>query len=166
VLDFSESRYGFLVSVAGAGIIAGSIINATFSARMTLPFLISFGAVMTPVGYLVFAFSESFVVASVGFFLLTFALSFANTGFLSFYQNNVPTDLMGRFSGVISVAESVLIIGLTFGIGLLAEFVGIRSTYVAFSLAFLLVGLVTVRVVLERSRQALYEPVVMEKNVS
>jgi len=166
VLDFSESRYGFLVSVAGAGIIAGSIIKATFSARMTLPFLISFGAVMTPVGYLVFAFSESFVVASVGFFLLTFALSFANTGFLSFYQNNVPTDLMGRFSGVISVAESVLIIGLTFGIGLLAEFVGIRSTYVAFSLAFLLVGLVTVRVVLERSKRGLYEPVVIEENVS
>lgn len=166
VLDFSESRYGFLVSVAGAGIIAGSIINATFSTRMTLPFLISFGAIMTPVGYLIFAFSESFVVASVGFFLLTFALSFANTGFLSFYQNNVPTDLMGRFSGVISVAESVLIIGLTFGIGLLAEFVGIRSTYVAFSLAFLLVGLVTVRVVLERSKRGLYEPVVIEENVS
>ncbi|KAB2860506.1 MAG: MFS transporter, partial [Exiguobacterium chiriqhucha] len=162
VLGFSESRYGFLVSVAGGGIIAGSIINATFSARMTLPFLISFGAILTPVGYLVFAFSESFVVAAVGFFLLTFALSFANTGFLSFYQNNVPSDLMGRFSGVINVAESVLIIGLTFGIGLLAEYVGIRSTYVAFSLAFLLVGLVTVRVVLERSKRGLYEAVVVE----
>lgn len=166
VLGFSESRYGFLVSVAGGGIIAGSIINATFSARMTLPFLISFGAILTPVGYLVFAFSESFVVAAVGFFLLTFALSFANTGFLSFYQNNVPSDLMGRFSGVINVAESVLIIGLTFGIGLLAEYVGIRSTYVAFSLAFLLVGLVTVRVVLERSKRGLYEAVVVEENVS
>ncbi|MEW8966051.1 MFS transporter [Exiguobacterium alkaliphilum] len=166
VLNFSESRYGFLVSVAGAGIIAGSIINATFSARLTLPFLISFGAILTPVGYLVFAFSESFVVAAVGFFLLTFALSFANTGFLSFYQNNVPTDLMGRFSGVINVAESVLIIGLTFGIGLLAEYVGIRSTYVAFSLAFLLVGLVTVRVVLEHSKRGLYEAVVVEENVS
>lgn len=166
VLGFSESRYGFLVSVAGGGIIAGSIINATFSARMTLPFLISFGAILTPVGYLVFAFSESFVVAAVGFFLLTFALSFANTGFLSFYQNNVPSDLMGRFSGVINVAESVLIIGLTFGIGLLAEYVGIRSTYVAFSLAFLLVGLVTVRVVIKRSRRALYETVVVEENVS
>ncbi|WP_138859444.1 MFS transporter [Exiguobacterium mexicanum] len=166
VLNFSESRYGFLVSVAGAGIIAGSIINATFSARLTLPFLISFGAILTPVGYLVFAFSESFVVAAVGFFLLTFALSFANTGFLSFYQNNVPTDLMGRFSGVINVAESVLIIGLTFGIGLLAEYVGIRSTYVAFSLAFLLVGLVTVRVVLERSKRGLYEAVVVEEKVS
>ncbi len=163
VLDFSESRYGFLVSVAGAGIIAGSIINAMFSARMTLPFLISFGAVMTPVGYLVFAFSESFVVASVGFFLLTFALSFANTGFLSFYQNNVPNELMGRFSGVISVAESVLIISLTFGIGLLAEFVGIRSTYIAFSLAFLLVGLITVRIALERSRRSLYDTVSFEE---
>lgn len=166
VLGFSESRYGFLVSVAGAGIIAGSIINATFSARLTLPFLISFGAILTPVGYLVFAFSESFVLAAVGFFLLTFALSFANTGFLSFYQNNVPTELMGRFSGVINVAESVLTIGLTFGIGLLAEYVGIRSTYVAFSLAFLLVGLVTVRVVLERSKQSLYEAIVVEENVS
>ncbi|TCI43495.1 MULTISPECIES: MFS transporter [unclassified Exiguobacterium] len=166
VLDFSESRYGFLVSVAGAGIIAGSIINATFSARMTLPFLIGFGATMTPVGYLIFAFSESFVLAAIGFFLLTFALSFANTGFLSFYQNNVPTDLMGRFSGVINVAESILIIGLTFGIGLLAEYVGIRSTIVAFSLAFLLVGLVTVRVVLARSRRAMYEPVVIEENVA
>ena len=166
VINFSESRYGFLVSVAGAGIIAGSIINATFSARLTLPFLISFGAILTPVGYLVFAFSESFVVAAVGFFLLTFALSFANTGFLSFYQNNVPTDLMGRFSGVINVAESVLIIGLTFGIGLLAEYVGIRSTYVAFSLAFLLVGLVTVRVVLERSRQALYTSALHEEEAS
>ncbi|WP_047375694.1 MFS transporter [Exiguobacterium sp. ZOR0005] len=163
VLDFSESRYGFLVSVAGAGIIAGSIINAMFSARMTLSFLISFGAVMTPVGYLVFAFSESFVVASVGFFLLTFALSFANTGFLSFYQNNVPNELMGRFSGVISVAESVLIISLTFGIGLLAEFVGIRSTYIAFSLAFLLVGLITVRIALERSRRSLYDTVSFEE---
>lgn len=166
VLDFSESRYGFLVSVAGAGIIAGSIINATFSTRMTLPFLISFGAIMTPVGYLIFAFSESFVVASVGFFLLTFALSFANTGFLSFYQNNVPTDLMGRFSGVISVAESVLIIGLTFGIGLLAEFVGIRSTYVAFSALFLVIGVMTVRIVQARSRRSFYETVEYEEQVS
>lgn len=166
VLGFSESRYGFLVSVAGAGIITGSIINATFSARLTLPFLISFGAILTPVGYLVFAFSESFVLAAVGFFLLTFALSFANTGFLSFYQNNVPTDLMGRFSGVINVAESVLIIGLTFGIGLLAEYVGIRSTYVAFSLAFLLVGLVTVRVVLERSKRGRFKMDSTESNVS
>lgn len=166
VLDFSESRYGFLVSVAGAGIIAGSIINATFSTRLTLPFLISFGAIMTPVGYLIFAFSESFVVASVGFFLLTFALSFANTGFLSFYQNNVPSELMGRFSGVINVAESILVIGLTFGIGLLAEYVGIRSTYVAFSILFLVIGIMTVRIVQARSRRSFYETVEYEEQVS
>ena len=166
VLDFSEGRYGFLVSVAGAGIIAGSIINATFSTRMTLPFLISFGATMTPVGYLIFAFSESFVVASVGFFLLTFALSFANTGFLSFYQNNVPSELMGRFSGVINVAESILVIGLTFGIGLLAEYVGIRSTYVAFSILFLVIGAMTVRIVQARSRRSFYETVEYEEQVS
>ncbi|WP_201739008.1 hypothetical protein [Exiguobacterium sp. SH4S7] len=64
------------------------------------------------------------------------------------------------------MVESILIIGLTFGIGPLAEYVGIRSTYVAFSHAFLLVGLVTVRVVLERSKQGLYEPVLYEEKPS
>lgn len=156
VLDFSESTYGFLVSIAGLGIIAGSIINATCTKWLSLRFLIGFGAIATPVGYLIFATATDFSFAAIGFFLLTFALSFANTGFLSFYQNNVPVSIMGRFSGVINVAESILIIGLTLSIGLLAETFSIRSTYIVCSLGFFLISLVSLPIVFKRTKQALY----------
>ncbi|WP_215193006.1 MFS transporter [Exiguobacterium sp. s95] len=163
VLGFSESTYGFLVSIAGIGIIFGSIINATCTKWLRLRFLIGFGAVTTPIGYLLFAISDNFMVASAGFFLLTFALSFANTGFLSFYQNNVPVNLMGRFSGVIHVAESLLIILLTATIGLLAEAFSIRATYIIFSIGFLLIGLLTIPLVFNRSKQNLYEQPIEEE---
>ncbi|WP_215115219.1 MFS transporter [Exiguobacterium sp. s80] len=163
VLGFSESTYGFLVSIAGTGIIFGSIINATCTKWLRLRFLIGFGAVTTPIGYLLFATSDNFMVASAGFFLLTFALSFANTGFLSFYQNNVPVNLMGRFSGVIHVAESLLIILLTATIGLLAEAFSIRATYIIFSIGFLLIGLLTIPLVFNRSKQNLYEQPIEEE---
>lgn len=153
VLHLSESRYGFLVSIAGIGIIFGSLINSRWSHRLSLSFCIGFGAIMTPVGYLLFASSSSFTMASIGFFILTFALAFANTGFLSFYQHHVPVEIMGRFSGAINVAESLLVILLTFGIGLLAEMVGIRPVYLAFSIIFFLVGCYTIHVMRDRSKR-------------
>ncbi|MGA9468043.1 MAG: MFS transporter [Exiguobacterium marinum] len=153
VLHLSESRYGFLVSIAGIGIIVGSLINSRWSHRLSLSFCIGFGGIMTPVGYLLFASSSSFMMASVGFFVLTFALAFANTGFLSFYQHHVPVEILGRFSGVINVAESLLVIILTFGIGLLAEMVGIRPVYLAFSIAFFLIGCYTMYVIRDRSKR-------------
>lgn len=156
VLNFSESTYGFLVSIAGMGIILGSLINATFTKYLKLNFLIAFGAITTPIGYLIFAYSNNFTFAAIGFFLLTFALSFANTGFLSFYQNNVPTYLMGRFSGVVGVAQSVIVIVLTFFIGLFAEYFGIRPTYIVTSLAFLIIGLAISLVVSNKSKLAYF----------
>lgn len=153
VLHLSESRYGFLVSTAGIGIIVGSLINSRWSHRLSLSFCIGFGAIMTPIGYLIFAGSSSFTMASIGFFILTFALAFTNTGFLSFYQHHVPVEIMGRFSGVINVAESLFVILLTFGIGLLAEMIGIRQVYLAFSIVFFLVGCYTIYVIPDRSKQ-------------
>ena len=153
VLHLSESRYGFLVSTAGIGIIVGSLINSRWSHRLSLSFCIGFGAIMTPIGYLIFAGSSSFTMASIGFFILTFALAFTNTGFLSFYQHHVPVEIMGRFSGVINVAESLFVILLTFGIGLLAEMVGIRPVYLAFSIVFFLVGCYTIYVIRDRSKR-------------
>ena len=86
VLLLSESTYGFLVSIAGIGIIAGSLVNAVFADKLKLNTLIGLGAFFTPIGYIIFAFSDNFIWASIGFFILTFFLSFANTGFLTFYQ--------------------------------------------------------------------------------
>lgn len=156
VLSLSESAYGFLVSVAGIGIIMGSLINALFADRFKTNILIGFGAIFTPVGYLIFAFSQNFTGASVGFFILTFALSFANIGFLTFYQNNVPVNIMGRFSSVLGMLEAILIVVFTAAVGIFAELLGIQLVYIIGSFAFLVLGLIMNLVVLDKSKKIHY----------
>lgn len=159
VLSLSKSTYGFLVSIAGAGIICGSIVNALFSNRLKLHFLIGIGALLTPAGYILFAFSDHFILAAIGFFTLTFFLSFANTGFLTFYQNNVPVDIMGRFTSVLGIVEACLIIFFTIAIGISAEIIGIRSVYIIGSIAFLILGLIINFVISDKSKKHYYVPV-------
>ncbi|MFA1819703.1 MFS transporter [Virgibacillus oceani] len=156
VLFLSESAYGFLVSIAGIGIIAGSLINALFVKHFTLNILIGMGAIFTPVGYIIFAFSQNFIWASIGFFTLTFALSFANTGFLTFYQNNVSVDIMGRFSSLLNMLEALFIILLTTTIGLFAELFEIRPIYIISSFGFLILGMMINIVVFDRSKRDYY----------
>ena len=162
VLSLSESTYGFLVSVAGIGIIAGSLINALFAKYLKLNVLIGVGAIFTPVGYLIFAFSYDFIWAATGFLILTFALSFANIGFLTFYQNNVPVEIMGRFSSVFGMAEALLIIVFTAAIGLFAELFDIRVIYIIGSFAFLILGVVINMIVMNRSKRSYYNHEVVE----
>lgn len=156
VLSLSESSYGFLVSVAGIGIIMGSLTNALFASHLKINYLMSFGAVFTPVGYLIFAFSENFIWASSGFFILTFALSFANTGFLTFYQNNVPINIMGRFSSVFGVLEAMLIIVCTIILGVCAEVYEIRMVYIIGSFTFLALGFIVSVNALDTSKKVYY----------
>ncbi|MDN4492626.1 MFS transporter [Ureibacillus aquaedulcis] len=156
ILSLTESSYGFLVSIAGIGIIIGSLTNALFANHLRTNMLIGFGLVFIPFGYLIFAFSQNFVWAAIGFFTLTFALSFANTGFLTFYQNNVPIEIMGRFSSVFGLLEAVLIIMLTAVVAVFAELYGIRSIYIIGTFAFLVLGLVMNLIVLDKSKMVYY----------
>lgn len=156
VLALSESAYGFLVSVAGIGIIMGSLTNALLASHIKTNLLIGLGAIFTPVGYLIFAFSQNFTWASIGFFILTFALSFANIGFLTFYQNNVPVKIMGRFSSVLGMLEAILIIIFTATIGIFVELLEIQFVYIIGSFAFLILGLLMNLVVLNKSKKMYY----------
>ena len=157
VLLLSESAYGFLVSIAGMGIVAGSIINAFFAQRLKINVLIGFGALLTPVGYIIFSFSYEFTTAAIGFFLLTFALSFANIGFLTFCQNNIPVHMLGRFSSVFGMLEAAMIILFTISIGWSAEILEVRIVYQVGSAAFLLLGLMILFFVRRHSKESYYK---------
>ncbi|KNH35672.1 MFS transporter [Exiguobacterium acetylicum] len=152
VLLLDESTYGFLVSIAGIGIICGSAVNATFTHRLSLRFLIQFGALMTPIGYVIFATATSFLTATIGFFLLTFALAFANTGFMTFAQTHIPVETMGRFLSSIHVVQSAGVILLTALIGFYAE-TSIRLTYTVAAVSFLIVGGLIVWIVQDRTKR-------------
>lgn len=143
VLGLTDGEYGFLVSVAGAGIIVGAIVNTVFTKRLSVAALIGGGSVMVSAGYLVYAFANSFMGAAIGFFILAFSLAFANTGFHTFTQNNIPVDVMGRTVSVYGLFEALLVIATTALIGLASELVTVQpvviaSTAVMFGISLLL----------------------------
>lgn len=137
VLLLTNTEYGFLVSVAGAGILLGAIINALVVTKVSESWLIGIGATILACGYLVFTFSSSFTIASIGCFVLSFSLAFMNTGFYTFYQNNIPVDVMGRIGSLYSFVEALFTILVMLACGLLAELVSIRFSVVTGSVLML-----------------------------
>lgn len=140
VLSLSEGDYGLLVSSAGAGLLMGSITNTFTVEKVPTSWLIGVGSLFTAVGYIVFSSSTTFFIAIVGCFVLSFASAFANTGFYTFYQNNIPVHVMGRIGSIYGVIEAFLIIFLTVIFGLAAEMISIRVVVVSGSCIMLVVA--------------------------
>ncbi|UTR10048.1 MFS transporter [Evansella sp. LMS18] len=138
VLVLTDSEYGFLVSIAGAGILTGALINVIFTKKLTVSMLIGAGAVVVSAGYLIFAFSSSFTVAAAGVFLLAFANAFANTGFYTFYQNNIPVKVMGRIGSLYGFAEAFLIIIATAAFAIGAQVLSIQAMVISGAVLMLL----------------------------
>ncbi|WP_243556599.1 MFS transporter [Priestia megaterium] len=138
VIHLSESEYGFLVSVAGAGIMIGAVVNTLFAKKLSTNFLIGAGSVGVSLGYLLYACSSSLQTIGTGFFSLSFALAFASAGFQTFYQNSIPVDMMGRVGSIYGLLESLLIIMMTFLCGMAAHIVSIQGAVIGGSLVMLL----------------------------
>ncbi|KMM39391.1 MFS transporter [Guptibacillus hwajinpoensis] len=137
VLLLTNTEYGFLVSVAGAGILLGAIINTLVARVLSDSWLMGMGAMVLACGYLVFTLSSSFTLASIGCFVLSFSLAFMNTGFYTFYQNNVPVDVMGRIGSLYSFVEALFTILVMLACGVLAELISIRFSVVTGSVVML-----------------------------
>ncbi|QTN00118.1 MFS transporter [Sediminibacillus dalangtanensis] len=159
VISLSDDEYGFLVSIAGAGILTGSLINAIYTNKLALSFIIGIGSVMVSVGYIIFAFSNNFLIASVGVFVLAFSLAFANTGFYTFYQNNIPVEVIGRIGSLYGFLEALLIMVVTslFAVG--AELLSIKSVVVSGALFMLLLTGVLLFINLRPSKKKYYKAV-------
>lgn len=154
VLGLTDGEYGFLVSIAGSGIIVGAIVNTVFTKKLTVAALIGGGSVMVSIGYLVYAFSSSFAGAATGFFILAFSLAFANTGFHTFTQNHIPVDVMGRTVSVYSLLEALLIIITTAVIGVASELVTVQPVVIASTAAMFGVSLLLLVVSFKQPKES------------
>ncbi|MEC3883362.1 MFS transporter [Halobacillus sp. HZG1] len=141
VLGLTDTAYGYLVSIAGAGIAIGALVVTWVGNDLSTRFLLTGGGLLVACGYLIYAWSVDFSGAAIGFFLLSFALAFANTGFHTFYQEWIPVEVMGRVTSVFGLVESVLVILATITIGAAAEWVSIKAAVVGGSWIMLLVTL-------------------------
>lgn len=157
VLLFSDSTYGFLVGIAGLGMVTSSLLNAWFAKVLKINVIIGVGAVITPIGYLIFAFSNSFIGASIGFFITTFAITFAHVGFLTFYQNHIPVSIMGRFTNLVGMVEAGITILMVLLINLFAQWIAIRPVYIVSSTVFLLLGFYIYTVVMNKAKKDFYK---------
>ena len=164
VLSISDSNYGFLLSIFGAGIIIGSIINSVFSKQLAVNLLIGCGTIFTSIGYIVLYSSNGFFSATIGVFLIGLAVTFANTGYLTFYQDHVPVSMMGRFGSIFSVIEAGFIVALTILVGLAAELNSIRPVGLIGSFAFFLLGLLALKVVSGVKRKGYFKKGVVSLN--
>ncbi|MYL70612.1 MFS transporter [Halobacillus litoralis] len=141
VLGLTDTAYGFLVSIAGAGIAVGALVVTCVGKDLSTRLLLTGGGLFVACGYLIYACSVDFSGAALGFFLLSFALAFANTGFHTFYQESIPVGVMGRVTSVFGLLESVLVILATITIGAAAEWVSVKAAVVGGSWMMLLVTL-------------------------
>ncbi|MFJ8064084.1 MFS transporter [Psychrobacillus sp. NPDC096426] len=159
VLSLSAGEYGVLVSIAGAGVLVGSLTNTIIVEKVPTSWLIGTGSLITAGGYMVLTCSNTFVIASVGCFVLAFATAFANTGFYTFYQNNIPVDLMGRIGSIYGLVEAFLIIVATAIFGVASEVVAIRFIVVLGSSIMLLVASILFICTIQSSKTKYYSAV-------
>ncbi|WP_430007963.1 MFS transporter [Metabacillus idriensis] len=157
VLFLSDSEYGFLVTIAGAGIIVGSAINSLIVKKLETSLLIGLGTLLVSAGYLIYAFSNSFIAAAAGFFILAFFIAFANTGFLTFYQNNIPVDVMGRIGSVYSLLQAILIITITGIMGVAAQITSIETVVISGVLIMMMLSIILCIFTLKPAMKPFYE---------
>jgi predicted MFS family arabinose efflux permease len=165
VLHLSESSYGVLVSIAGAGVVVGSVMNSIIVKWLRTRFLIGVCTTFIAIGYLIYAFSTTFLMAAAGFFLLAFFLSFANTGFLTFYQNNIPLEMMGRISSVFGMFLAFLQIAATLAVGFTGGFLSVRMVVVFGSVAMFILAFILFLITLLPEKRKYYRDI-QEKSIT
>ncbi|WP_088344953.1 MFS transporter [Bacillus cereus] len=127
---------------AGAGGLVGSLSNAIINEKIPTSWLMGMGSLITAVGYMIFTSSNTFFISSVGVFVLLFATAFSNTGFYTFYQNNIPVDVMGRVVIIYGFIEAFLIITVTVIFGVFSELISIRFVVVSGAFVMFLISII------------------------
>ncbi|RLQ89824.1 MFS transporter [Planomicrobium sp. Y74] len=157
VIGLSEVDYSLLISITGIGSVSGGILLSVFSSKISLRMMIVLGVLMTAVGYVIYAFSWSFLSITIGFLILGFFNVFMNAGISTFYQNNIPVSLMGRVTSVFQLLQSGLQVIFILGTGILADAISLRITIIALAVIMLLSAFVFSCFVFKPQRAEFYQ---------
>jgi MFS family permease len=157
VLLLGDEDYGLLISVAGAGYLAGSAAASLSVKWLSLRMFIGAGVLLSSAGYMIFYAASGLVTAVIGFIIFGFFSSYANAGFTTFFQNQVPIDLMGRFTSVTRMLEGMLQIALTLLLGFAADVWSLQAVCLIGAGAAVLISVVLWGVIYAPSKVRYYE---------
>ncbi|MBU8770638.1 MFS transporter [Cytobacillus oceanisediminis] len=153
VVGLTEADYSFLVSISGIGFALGALFITIVSKMLSIKQLMGYGMLLTAAGYLIYALADSFILVVMGFTVLGIFNAFSSAGYQTFYQNNVPVEIMGRMTSVIGVIQSFAQIILLFGIGVLGDLFPLRYTIVILAVLNLILSLYVCRQLLKPGKQ-------------
>lgn len=157
VLLLGDEDYGLLVSVAGAGYLAGSMAASLSVKRLSLRMFIGAGMLLSSIGYMIFYAASGLMTAVIGFIVFGFFSSYANAGYTTFFQNQVPVDLMGRFTSVTRLLEGMLQILFTLLLGFAADAWSLQAVCLIGAGAAVLSSIMLLAVIYSPSKARYYE---------
>ncbi|WP_277584964.1 MFS transporter [Psychrobacillus antarcticus] len=141
VLNLSNTAYGSLVTLAGIGFLLGAICTNILVRFAPAKQLMSLGTIFVSVGYVIYSFSTAYLLASIGFFVLSFFLSISNTGFMTYIQSNIPADMMGRISSLYEMLSSCVQIIVILFMGIASQWFSIKEVVIDGSILMFCVAL-------------------------
>ncbi|MHA6252244.1 MFS transporter [Oceanobacillus sp. CAU 1775] len=156
VIGLSEMEYSLLISITGIGSVVGAVLLSLFSNYLSLRLMIVVGAIMWTIGYVLYAFSWSFASIVVGFVILGFFNVFLNAGIMTFYQNNVPVEIMGRVTSIYQLIQSSIQVVFILMIGLAGDLISLRLTIVTLALIMLISSIIFSFSVLKPEKTSYY----------
>lgn len=156
VIGLSEIDYSLLVSITGLGSVLSAILLSLFSTKFSLRYMISIGLIMMTIGYVIYAFSWSFLSIVIGFLILGFFNVFLNAGIMTFYQNNVPVAVMGRVTSIYQLIQSVVQVVFILGIGVLGDVLSLRVVIASLAIVMLLISVIYTCLVLKTDKKRFF----------
>lgn len=159
VIGLSEFEYSLLISITGIGSVVGALFLSIVANKIPIRNMIVTGLLLVATGYAIYAFSWSFASIVTGFVILGFFLVFLNTGMMTFYQNNVPTEVMGRVTSIYQLVQSGVQVIFILAIGIMADMISLRITIVFLALVMFCLSLVFSGFVLNRKKAVHYREI-------
>ncbi|WP_289890760.1 MFS transporter [Virgibacillus pantothenticus] len=157
VIGLSEFEYSMLISITGIGSVAGAILLSIFANKISLRYMIVFGLIMMTVSYVIYAFSWSFASIVVGFIILGFFMVFLNAGIMTFYQNNIPVEVMGRVTSIYQLIQSANQVLFILIIGVTADIISLRLTIATLAMIMLFSSFIYSIAVLKQDKKSYYQ---------
>ncbi|MBB2482178.1 MFS transporter [Heyndrickxia shackletonii] len=142
VIGLSETEFSLLVSITGIGYLLGSIFVSFMSHHLSIKQLIGIGIMLMSAGYIIYSLSHHFTTAVIGFTILGIFNAFSSTGFTTFYQNNIPIEMMGRISSILGVFQNAAQVIFLLFIGFLGDIFSLRSIIVILSIFNFFIALI------------------------
>ncbi|WP_010094376.1 MFS transporter [Ornithinibacillus scapharcae] len=166
VVGLSELDYSLLISITGIGSVIGAFVLTVLSNRLSLRYMIVVGITMMTIGYVIYALSWSFFSIVVGFVILGFFNVFLNAGITTFYQNNIPVEIMGRVTSIFQLIQSTVQVLFILAIGFIADSFSLRVTIVTLAIIMLLSAIVFSILVWKPDKKDFYKEENTMRNVS